>query len=180
MADRNEKSSFSTVLRKIGDCEESIFLVFYWPPTDFVSVYKNANMNKTNIQSPWPQAWWTMRLRKDAFKRPTSTGSGLFFIFERCFCPKFWKNRLYSVKDTQKCKFGSVEVLQNEKDHTSSWLESLKNAFAFQLKSSLITHINLVPRDYPENKDKRFCFTHKIRISYPGLHFKHFLLPHVH
>lgn len=37
---------------KIGDCEESIFLVFYWPPTDFVSVYKNANKNKTNIQSP--------------------------------------------------------------------------------------------------------------------------------
>ena len=52
MAGCNEKRSFSTVLRKIGDCEESIFLVFYWPPTDFVSVYKNANMNKTNIQSP--------------------------------------------------------------------------------------------------------------------------------
>ena len=135
---RNEKRSISTVLRKNRWLWTVYFSCFLWPPTDFVSVYKNTYNNKTNIQSPWPQgpqAWWTMRLSKDVFKRPMSTESGLFFIFGRWFCPNFWTNRLYNNKDNQKYKFGSVKVLQNEKDLTSGWLASLMNALLFSLKA---------------------------------------------
>ena len=58
-------------------------------------------------------------LCKDVFEQRTSTGSGPFFIFGRCFCPQFWTNRLYKSKNTWKYKFGSVKVLENEKDLTS-------------------------------------------------------------
>ena len=57
-------------------------------------------------------------LSKDAFERRTSTGSSLF-NFWKVFCSDFWTNRLYNCKNTWKYKFGSVKVLENEKDLTS-------------------------------------------------------------
>ena len=47
-----------------------------------------------------PSVWSLVSLSKDVFERRTSTGSGLFFIFGRRFCPNFWTNRLYNSKDT--------------------------------------------------------------------------------
>ena len=39
-------------------------------------------------------------IQPDVFEQLTSTGSGLFFIFGRWFCPNVWTNRLYSSQDT--------------------------------------------------------------------------------
>ena len=61
-----------------------------------------------------------VRLSKDVFERRTSTGSGLFFFnFGRCFSSDFWTSRLSNSKNTWKYKFGTVKVLENEKDLTS-------------------------------------------------------------
>ena len=40
-----------------------------------------------------------LSLSKDVFEGRTSTGSGLFLIFGRWFCPNFWTNRLFNSKD---------------------------------------------------------------------------------
>ena len=70
----------------------------------------------------------------------------MFCTLGQWTCPNFRANGVYRGKGTEQCKFGSVKACKKEKELTSGWCASLKNAFASASYSFILMHLSMLCR----------------------------------
>ena len=70
----------------------------------------------------------------------------MFCTLGQWTCPNFQANSVYRGKGTEQCKFGSVKACEKEKELTSGWCASLKNAFASASYSFILMHLSMLCR----------------------------------
>ena len=70
----------------------------------------------------------------------------MFCTLGQWTCPNFRANGVYRSKGTEQCKFGSVKACKKEKELTSGWCASLKNAFASASYSFILMHLSMLCR----------------------------------